>query len=614
MKKNIIATIALFAVLTSCSLDRSPLTGPSSATFPASEKEALSGTLSAYKAMANAVQQYEPYPSRWQDMLTDIGTLRTVLSGWPNYTKSTITAETSQVASVYSNSYKTLGRIHMVLDKYDQLKDKMDEQTFNQYKAELLAQRAFVYDRLCQLYGDVPWVDHCLTLEDCSYPRVARDTIIKRVLKDLDDDLIDALPIQWNYSDWGTCRFGRVAVYMLKARMLLEWGWPAEAAVYSRKALDLAEGVYGLTPLDTHFYETHSDGEPCPQPLFGFEGESNSEEWIFAAQYNRLAASNTHAGIYTFASRVHNGAAAAAPSMSLVDSFQDKDGKAISDPSSCYDWTSPWKNRDPRLDLYLVRPKSRCMGVEYCPSSSSSTVWDYNISAFVQNKDVAGNKHEYGPNGIQGPGSVCLWRKYTDKTYYGNITGTGYEDELDAVMMRYAELLLIDAEANIEGDGDLSRAADDINTVRARVDMPAVVATDKASLRTALRYERKVELCNEGFRWFDIRRWADDGLVFKEGKARAGVVPVAKKALEEGADCAQHAPAYDALTCNAKPTIDASWTVTYDGSTFDGKASTARLHDSKTFNVGKDELWPMPYKELISNPALDPVKDQNPGY
>ena len=48
---------------------------------------------------------------------------------------------------------------------------------------------------------------------------------------------------------------------------------------------------------------------------------------------------------------------------------------------------------------------------------------------------------------------------------------------------------------------------DSINRVRARVNMPPVTDRSREGLRKALRYERKAELCNEGFRWFDIRRW-----------------------------------------------------------------------------------------------------------
>ncbi len=626
--KKIIAIISFCAAVCACSLDREPLTGPSSATFPASEKEAQSGILAAYKSLANDIQQYEPWPSRWQDALTDIASTRTVLSNWPNYTKSAITASYSAVQTYYKRIYKLAGRVHLVLDKLDNIKPTLtDPDVYYQFKAEGLLLRALVYDRGCQVYGGIPFIDHCLTLEDNAYPRMGRDSVIARILKDLDDDLLDKLPVQWEYAKWGTCRFGRVGAYMLKARICLEWGYVDDAVKYSKKALDLAEGHYSLTPLNyNNLPATHADGEPDCTPLFGYAAETGSKEWILAVQYNRLAASNTHAGIYTNVSRCHNGAASWGPSMGMMDSFQMKNGKAITDEGSGYDWTQPWKDRDPRLELYCVRPQSRCMNVQFAPSTpSATTVMDYVLGEYVRNSDVAGNKSEYGPNGKSGPGTVCLWRKYTDKTYYSQITGTGYEDELDAPIMRYAELLLIDAEANIESEtGNLVRAKEQINKIRARVGMPAITTTDRKELRKALRYERKIELCNEGFRWFDIRRWSDDGLMYKNGVYDSNKVPVAFKAIVginatpvkmTTVEGVQYAPAYNSTTCNLKPIIDNSWIVTYDPArTFDGKASNARKHDVKNYNWGKDELWPFPQDELTSNPAMDPVKDQNPGY
>ena len=117
MKKYIAFFALATALLTAgCSLDRIPLTGPSTGTFPASFDEAQAGVLAAYKSLANNIEQYEPFPNRWMDQLTDIGAMRTVLSKWPDYTQSTITSSYSGVEHFYARIYKSLGRIHLVLD------------------------------------------------------------------------------------------------------------------------------------------------------------------------------------------------------------------------------------------------------------------------------------------------------------------------------------------------------------------------------------------------------------------------------------------------------------------------------------------------------------------
>jgi len=600
MKKHLLLSlISVTLLFEACTLDRYPLTGPSTGTFPASEEEALAGLLAAYKNLANNVQLYEPFPNRWMDQLSDIGCTRTVLSHWPDYTMSTITSNTSQVKQSYARIYKTVGRVHMVLDNLDNLKSKLDEQTYNQFKIELLMLRAYVYDQAVQLYGDIPFIDHMLSLDDYAYARTPKDEVIARIISDMDEELMESLPVRWAKDEWGSARLGRAAAYALKARICLEWGFFEDAARCSARALSLAEGVYDLTPLDLTYYPTHADGEPDPTPLFGFAAEKDSKEWLWSIPFDRLAASNTHTGIYSFTSRVHNGSSGAGPSMAFMDSFQCTDGLSIVE-SPLYDWTRPWANRDPRLDLYTVRPGSRLMGIQFTTDPAVKTVLDYHTGEYVNNVDVTGNKSEYGPNGIQG---ICgfLWRKYCDPSYYGTITGTSYEDDLDVPVIRLAEVLLVDAEANIEwAGGDLSRAAAQINRVRRRAGMPDVTATTREGLRTALRYERKIELCAEGFRWFDIRRWKEDD----------GVTPLALKAINGP----QYAPAFGQITCNAKPTIDKNWIVTYDGvTTFGGGAFNGRIHTTRKFNVGKDELWPFPYDEMTTNPLIG-LENNNPGY
>ena len=239
------------------------------------------------------------------------------------------------------------------------------------------------------------------------------------------------------------------------------------------------------------------------------------------------------------------------------------------------------------------------MDIQFSTDPADKTVKDYRSGKAVSNADVTGNKSEYGPNGIQGPGGF-LWRKYSDPAYYGTITGTNYEDELDMPIIRLAELLLVDAEANIEWEGgDLARAKAQIDRVRARVNMPPV-ASGRDALRSALRYERKVEIAAEGFRWFDIRRW----------KEADGKTPLALKAVGGN----QYAPGYGKTVSNAKPIIDENWIVTYDGTTtFDGKAFDARVHTERKFNLGKDELWPFPYSEMVTNPLIG-LDNNNPGY
>jgi starch-binding outer membrane protein, SusD/RagB family len=91
-------------------------------------------------------------------------------------------------------------------------------------------------------------------------------------------------------------------------------------------------------------------------------------------------------------------------------------------------------------------------------------------------------------------------------------------------ILRYADLVLMYAEASIElgGDANLTAARNAINSVRARARagnntiLPDVTATTQTELRLALRHERRVELGMEHERFFDIVRWGISNQVMQD--------------------------------------------------------------------------------------------------
>ena len=222
LKKIIYLIVSGGLLLSGCSLDYEPLNGPSSGSFPASEEEAMAGLYAAYKGLANMTVKETPFPMRINDCISDIGTYRTGAGNQIKAMSSTLTADNTMCEKVYKTVYKIAGRVHLVLDNLDRLRGVIPEDRFNQIKAELLCIRAYYYDLGCQFYGDIPFIDHQLDLDDYSdYPRIPREQVTARLLQDLDDDLLDYLPVQWNPGTYGTTRIGRVAAYALKARIAL---------------------------------------------------------------------------------------------------------------------------------------------------------------------------------------------------------------------------------------------------------------------------------------------------------------------------------------------------------------------------------------------------------
>jgi hypothetical protein len=77
-------------------------------------------------------------------------------------------------------------------------------------------------------------------------------------------------------------------------------------------------------------------------------------------------------------------------------------------------------------------------------------------------------------------------------------------------MIRLAEMYLIRAEANFEDPGaDVgpNTPTQDINVIRGRSNAPAYVGS---VTRQQIRDERYFELCWEGFRLHDLKRWKQD--------------------------------------------------------------------------------------------------------
>ncbi len=74
------------------------------------------------------------------------------------------------------------------------------------------------------------------------------------------------------------------------------------------------------------------------------------------------------------------------------------------------------------------------------------------------------------------------------------------------IVIRFAEMYLIRAEANTHLEGNILTIRDDINQVRQRAGLGNTPASTYADLLTAIENERRLEFAFEGHRWFDLVR------------------------------------------------------------------------------------------------------------
>ena len=72
--------------------------------------------------------------------------------------------------------------------------------------------------------------------------------------------------------------------------------------------------------------------------------------------------------------------------------------------------------------------------------------------------------------------------------------------------IRYADVLLLAAEAHCQAQGLVQIAQDYLNEVREKADLPAINASTKENLLDAIYRERRVELMGEGHHFFDLVR------------------------------------------------------------------------------------------------------------
>ncbi len=175
-----------------------------------------------------------------------------------------------------------------------------------------------------------------------------------------------------------------------------------------------------------------------------------------------------------------------------------KNGKAIHETGSGYNEDNPYSNRDPRFAATIVYH-----GYKWIKGSgASSTIY---IKPGSSKEAGASNLDEYAGPGQNSTGTGYYLRKYFDPTAPASL-----QAGLNLILMRYADVLLMYAEAKNElGQMNEEIWNKTIKPIRQRAGFTDASALNYpgADLRNIIRRERRCELAVEGLRLFDIRRW-----------------------------------------------------------------------------------------------------------
>lgn len=93
---------------------------------------------------------------------------------------------------------------------------------------------------------------------------------------------------------------------------------------------------------------------------------------------------------------------------------------------------------------------------------------------------------------------------YVKKQFMTTLS-TAYDGDANWILLRYADVLLMYAEA-LNEQGQTDQALTYLNQTRTRAGLTGLTSLTQADARLALEQERRVELAFEGHRWFDLVR------------------------------------------------------------------------------------------------------------
>jgi hypothetical protein len=458
----------------------------------------------------------------------------------PDNQKSSFPLNYSSTLNYWTTLYSTIQKTNQFFQNVGMADTVGHGAQLNNLKGEVHFLRALCYFELLKRFGGVPLITKVYNANDKTFNETratwdqTRDFILTEIAA-----AVAALPKTYtDNSNLGKATQG--AALALKSRLLLyaaspyfnttndmaRWQAAADAA---KAVIDL--GTYSLYA-NAATYNTIFTDNFNSEVIFSRVFSSTVQEDRYNTLYRDLSPNG------------YNGYSAYNVLEQMVENFDMADGTPFvwGSPTA-----NPYLNRDPRFYadiLYNGAPfqNRNAQFYEGGLDSKTSTLspWNASKTGYTIRKMI---DPSYNFN-IQ-PYSSCQWVAF----------------RLSEIYLNYAE-----AEAEL---GNSNLALTYVNKIRQRVGMPDISGSG-AALINSIRHERRIELCFEGHRYFDIRRW--------------GMADIGSK---------------DALGITITPTSSANTAFTYKVITTQKRVWLPAFY-----------YYPIPRKELQINTALK----QNPGY
>ncbi|MFD2890282.1 RagB/SusD family nutrient uptake outer membrane protein [Chitinophaga cymbidii] len=559
--KLYITCMGLFFMAACAKLDLNPLSDGSSETWNSTAEEIEMSLNGLYK---------DVFWPQDNDDWTDDFMYRDVTTP---ITGATINGETDFVRTWWVNSYKVIARANTIVHSVSRAADKLSPTQINRYSGEARFVRAAQYSKLLSHYGNIIYTDSAMDIDQAlQQKQVEKAIVLQKIYADF-DFAAENLPPSYTANELKRATSG--AALAMKARIALQmedWATAAEAA---------------KDCMDQDIYKLHPDFSS----LF-LSKTKNSVEMVFGLP--RSIALNVKMGdLQNYVPRNPGGWGAKNPSWDLFCAFLCTDGLPI-DESPSFDPHNPFLNRDPRCAATIVPFGTSFLGYTYQPHPDSLKVWKDADMKYVENKDNRAVAIFASYNGL-------IWKKGVDGDWLLN----SWNAEPDKIIIRYADVLLMYAEAKMELNQIDQTVLDAVNQVRARaygVDYtatnlyPAVTTTDQTELRRIIRTERRMEFAKEGIRYMDIIRW----------KLAEKVLNNINYGMLDPADLRTKVVQPGLWFFPQTPAIDEDGVADFTALADAGLIKTVAV---RKFDETRQYLWPIPSTEVLTSGL-----DQNPNY
>lgn len=405
--------------------------------------------------------------------------LKTILTGTPS---------SQNISGGWS--WERLRDINYFLENYDKADVTADVK--NHYAGLARFWRAQFYFNMVKRYSDVPWYSGTLNPdgEELYKPRDPRALVMDSVLADLDfaaanvrADVPAGTPGLWAVELF----YARLALYEGTYRKYHpELELQPTADRFLEKAAEIAGEI-----IASGEFQVYSSGNPEEDyhALFSSQNLGGNVEVILANYYDVSKERSGNVNNTVFGDYEQS------PSRDLVQTYLMGDGTRFTDQTGyqVMGFVEEFTGRDPRLKQTVAWP-----GWKRQPDTT----------AYIQRL----NKNFTGYHQVKG---------------YANTTDDVAAGSMDFPVYRYAEALLIYAEARAEL-GQLTQADLDmsVNLLRDRVGMPHLdmssansdpdpfllgkypdVTGGNRGVILEIRRERRVEFALEGYRYDDLMRW-----------------------------------------------------------------------------------------------------------